>query len=355
MLQRLMNYFSVSLTLSACLFAIVQLKAGDAPSDDKEESELPKTVALDLASVKMEFVLINPKLQPDRGVFLMGSPQSERDGLVKQYRLDPNALDNEKEREVELTRPYYMGKVHVTRGQFAAFVKATNYQTNATTGTGGYGWNAVAERFEKDKKYTWENPGFAQTDNHPVVNVSWNDAKRFCRWMTEDSGLQRQLQAKLAQRTITIRLPSEAEWEYAYRGGSKTRYCFGNDGEDLAKHANVADGTAREKFTTWKNSIRSKDGYIFTAPAGTFDPNPFELYDMNGNAWQWCEDSYEAEYYGKSPRKNPLCEQKDAKYRVLRGGSWMSSPDECRAAYRNGVAPDYCGNSVGFRVVLCVN
>ena len=125
-----------------------------------------------------------------------------------------------------------------------------------------------------------------------MVNVSWNDAVAFCKWLSRKEGK-------------TYRLPTEAEWEYACRAGTTTRYYSGDDPETLAKVANVADATAKAKFPDWKWTIKASDGYVFTAPVGQFKPNAFGLYDMHGNAWQWCADWYGKDYYGKSPVDDP--------------------------------------------------
>ena len=110
-----------------------------------------------------------------------------------------------------------------------------------------------------------------------MVCVSWNDAVAFCKWLSRKEGK-------------TYRLPTEAEWEYACRAGTTTRYWSGDDPETLAKVGNVADATAKAKFANWKYTIKASDGYVFTATVGQFTPNAFGLYDMHGNAWQWCAD-----------------------------------------------------------------
>src|SRR5208337_3270523 len=146
------------------------------------------------------------------------------------------------------------------------FVDETGYKTEAEKdGKGGYGWNEETKRFEQNPRFTWQNPGFEQTDEHPVVNVSWNDAQAFIAWLGQKEGK-------------TYRLPTEAEWEYACRAGTKTAYFCGDDPEGLALVGNVADGTAKKKFPTWTWAIEAKDGYVFTAPVGQFQKNAFELF-----------------------------------------------------------------------------
>jgi formylglycine-generating enzyme required for sulfatase activity len=173
-------------------------------------------------------------------------------------------------------------------------VDETEYKTEAEEGSGGGGWNEDAKKLELlDKKYSWKNTGFSQTDEHPVVNVSWNDAKKFCEWLGKKGD------GKV--RIREVRLPGEAEWEFACRAGSKGRFFFGDDEEEVATYANVADADFRAK--TGKNrGIKESDGYAFTAPIGMFKPNSFGLYDMHGNAWAWCEDYYGR--YTKLPKEN---------------------------------------------------
>ncbi len=271
----------------------------------------------------MKFVLI------PRGKFKMGSPKEEKD-----------RFDNEELHDVEITKPFYLGTYAVTRGQFRKFVDDSGYKTDAETdGKGGYGVDQDSGTFKQDPKYTWRDPGFEQSDEHPVVNVSWNDAKAFCEW------LSRKDRKKWG-------LPTESQWEYACRAGSQTRFHFGDDEEDLAKFGNVADASLKKQFPQF-SAIKADDGYVFTAPVGKFKANAFGLCDMHGNVWQWCEDYYDAKYYANSPIKDPCNDKKpNEERRVLRGGSWGSGAWVCRAAARSRGAPaDRIGN-VGFRVCV---
>ena len=229
---------------------------------------------------------------------------------------------------MRITKPFYLGTYHVTRGQFRQFVKDAGYKTDAEKGEmpGALGWDPDKKAFGFNEKYSWRNAGFEQTDEHPVVNVSWNDAVAFCKWLSQKEGK-------------TYRLPTEAEWEYACRAGTTTRYYSGDDPETLAKVGNVADATAKAKFPDWKWTIKASDGYVFTAPVGQFKPNAFGLYDMHGNAWQWCADWYGAEYYAKSPADDPTGPD-TGDDRVLRGGSWFDWPDYSRSAERYRDAPN---------------
>ncbi len=215
------------------------------------------------------------------GEFRMGSGESAGDTdafFTKNYRVGraPLYLRGEHPQHlVRITKPFYLGSCHVTRGQFRQFVKKSGYTTDAEKGSnpGAGGWDPALKGISFKKDCSWKNVGFEQTDEHPVVNVSWGDAMAFCQWLSK-------------KEKKTYRLPTEAEWEYACRAGTTTRYGTGNDPETLAKAANVADATAKAKSEDWIDAIKASDGYVFTAPVGQFQPNAFGLYDMHGNAWQ---------------------------------------------------------------------
>jgi sulfatase modifying factor 1 len=264
------------------------------------------------------------------GEFLMGSDETDPDA-------SGGEMVNRKKHLVRITKPFYLGTTEVTVGQFRRFVESAGYKTEAESdGKGGYGWDEQGAAFKQDPKYTWRSPGFAQTDDHPVVNVSWNDAVAFCDWLSKQEGQ-------------TYRLPTEAEWEYSCRAGQATRYWSGNDPETLATVGNVADGTAKEKYPNWISAITAKDGYIFTAPVGHFRPNEFGLFDMHGNVSEWCIDWYDSDYYSKAPTADPL-NSSEAAGRVIRGGGWRGIPRFCRSAVRSRDAPEFRHYFLGFRV-----
>ncbi len=282
----------------------------------------PRTSQLFSESLKMRFVTI------PAGTFRMGSPDDE----------EGRDSDEGPQHNVRISRDFRMAVHEVTRGQFAAFVRETGYQTEAEKGGGNnYGFNTATGSFEADPKYNWRNPGYPQTDDHPVVLVTWNDSKAFCEWLSRHDNRR-------------YRLPTEAEWEYACRGGSTTRYWNGDDQEGLAKIANVADGTAKQTFSAW-TTITARDGHVFTAPAGSFPANAFGLHDMHGNVWEWCADWFDSDYYENSPAADPQGPSSGSS-RVLRGGSWGDEPYDVRCAVRYFNTPDFRYNYFGFRVVL---
>jgi formylglycine-generating enzyme required for sulfatase activity len=265
------------------------------------------------------------------GRFLMGSPKDE------EGRFDTEGPQH----EVELTRPFYMGAYAVTKGQFGAFVKDAGYQTEAERdGKGIRGYSAATRRFEVDPKYNWKDPGFTQTDDHPVVNVTWNDATAFCTWLSKKEGK-------------AYELPTEAEWEYACRAGTKTRFWCGDADANLKGNANVPDASLKGEldveyaksytFVSWD------DSYPFTSPVGKFNPNPWGLYDMSGNVWQWCADRQGK--YQDGFIKDPKGDESE-EHRVMRGGTWLDELRYCRSANRYFEPPAICFDNLGFRVVL---
>ena len=268
--------------------------ANSTDSKTAEESKAAGGKKQITNSIGMKLTLI------PAGEFLMGSGESAEATAAffnKTYGGDLLKADFFKDEHpqhrVRITKPFYLGTYHVTRGQFRQFV-ADRLQDRRGEGreAGGLGLGPDKKEFGFNEKYSWRNAGFEQTDEHPVVNVSWNDAVAFCKWLSRKEGK-------------TYRLPTEAEWEYACRAGTTTRYYSGDDPETLAKVGNVADATAKAKFPDWKCTIKASDGYVFTSPVGSFRPNAFGLYDMHGNAWQWCADWYGKEYYATSPADDP--------------------------------------------------
>jgi formylglycine-generating enzyme required for sulfatase activity len=228
-----------------------------------------------------------------------------------------------------------LGVTEVTRGQFRGFVDDAGYTTEAeSNGKGGYGFDEGG-RWVQAPKFTWLNPGFEQIDEHPVVNVSWNDAQAFISWLSR-------------KERKTYRLPTEAEWEYACRAGTMTQYSSGDDPESLASVGNVADRTAKERYPDWP-TIAARDGFVYTAPVARFRPNAFGPYDIHGNVWEWCQDWYDADYYKKSPTDDPRGPHA-ASDRVGRGGGWGDNPRDCRSASHRRVLPADRGGNLGFRV-----
>lgn len=297
-------------------------------------------------SLGMRFVLV------PAGEFLMGSDEAP-ESLEKAFpQYDPVRFrqlgDEAPVHRVRITRSFYLGQHEVTVGQFRRFIELSGYLPESIAdGTGGYGYDkaydptksARGDAFEgRDPKYSWQNPGFPQGDDHPVVNVTWNDAEAMARWLTRREG-------------VRYRLPTEAEWEYACRAGATTRYSSGDDPVGLARVANVFDGDAAAIWPKWQRfALSVHDGYAFTAPVGRFAPNAFGVYDMHGNVWEWVADWHADDYYAHSPVDDPQGPAAGT-VKVRRGGSWHTWPFYARCAFRNWNTPDTRYTLVGIRLV----
>lgn len=293
-------------------------------------------------SIGMKFVLVPP------GEFDMGSTQEEVKRLSEEVKGPPSHIQWYVERilaeaprhRVRITRAFYLGTHEVTLGQFRQFVEATGYKPDAEKqGNRAWGLNLATGGWDVLPDCTWRNPGFPQEEKHPVVAVSWDHADAFCQWLNR-------------KEEKSYRLPTEAEWEYACRAGTTTRYFGGDNPECLQRYGNVADASLKATCPWLQEDVFAwKDGHAFTAPVGSFEPNAFGLYDIHGNVWEWCADFWSPDYYRESPVSDPLGPPTGAA-RVLRGGSWSNqAPDHFRCSCRTNYSPDDRDHVSGFRVV----
>lgn len=212
------------------------------------------------------------------------------------FNMGSNVQDDEKPVHSVTVNSFSIGKYPVTVGQYKKFCEATGRPMP-------------------------EAPSWGLNNSHPVVNVNYNDAVSYCNWLGEEYGGD-------------WRLPTEAEWEYAARGGNKTNgytYSGGNDLESVGWFSDNAGGQ--------------------TQRVGRKKANELGIYDMSGNVWEWCRDWYGKDYYSSSPKDNPKGPA-TASYRVLRGGGWINDATYCRVAFRNYGDPSLRNYGRGFRVVL---
>lgn len=260
------------------------------------------------------------------GEFIMGSPDTEE-----------GHTDAEPQHKVRITKPFLLGQHEVTVGQFRKFVTATGHKTALEKeGKPGFGYDPDLGAIEILPKFNWKNTGFG-TDEHPVVNISWDDALAFCKWLS-------------ANEKETYELPTEAQWEYACRAGTKTRYFTGETEESLQGYANISDASFLAKYANATWSAEWNDGHPFSAPVGSLKPNPWGLYDMHGNAWEWCADWYAQDYAKESPVDDPPG-PKTGEVHIVRGGAFTNRLRFVRAADRDAKRPGYRYNFTGFRVV----
>ncbi len=264
------------------------------------------------------------------GKFLMGSPDGERGH-------DPNEAPVH---EVQVDKGFAVGRSAVTIGQFRDFVRASGYTPQSQSLQGGSVYDEASGGLRDDSAATWQDDylGRPGQDRLPVINVSWNDAKAYADWLSQRTGKR-------------YRLPSEAEFEYALRAGTTTRYWWG-DGNPANKVENLTGANDRSASgRRWSNAFTGyKDGYWGPAPVMSFSPNPFGLYDMGGNVSEWVADCWHDNYI-RAPRDTQAWVNPGCGRRVIRGGSWGSAPDMVRSAYRQGASADLRNARVGFRVV----
>jgi formylglycine-generating enzyme required for sulfatase activity len=237
-------------------------------------------------------------------------------------------------------KPFKIMSKEVTVGQFRQFVDVTGYKTDAERNKhnkSGCYINKDWKKHEYVKGYSWSNPSFNQTDNHPVVCVSYWDGEAFVKWLNKNTGQ-------------VFSLPSEAQWEYAARGGSNKKYHYGNSTSQLCQYGNVMDNTPLPNGAVWTKRAKCDDGYLATAPVGQYQPNQFGLYDMIGNVAEWTQDCWNDSYRG-APANGKAWKKGSCAERVLRGGSWDVEPDDLRSADRFRDSASFRGHDIGFRLV----
>ena len=245
------------------------------------------------------------------GSFVMGSPESE-----------PERESSESpQHTVRIGKPFAVGRFAVTRAEFTAFVTDTGHKTEG----GCHASTTVG--WKRHKGRSWRSPGLAQDDGHPVVCVNWDDAQTFVAWLSKKTGKP-------------YRLLSEAEREYVARAGTTTAFWWGST--ISASEANY-DGSPAYGSGSEGGSRQT------TAPARSFRANPWGLYNMHGNVWEWVEDCWH-DSYQDGPTDGSAWTTGDCDHRVLRGGSWVDGPGLLRAASRFRYPPDYRDFDAGFRV-----
>ncbi len=273
------------------------------------------------------------------GEFDMGEDETHEELIKKFPKSAPEIVNTGMPvHHVRITKPFYMGACTVTIGQFRQFVKDQNYRTDGERVGDVEGWDERRKDFAKSNSYNWQNTGYPQTDDFPVVELTWGDAAAFCDWLSRKEKKQ-------------YRLPSSAEWEYACRAGTTTRFYFGDDPEMMVEYGNTMDAAGVAKLPRGRWAIKGNDGYAFAAPVGKFKPNPWGLYDMHGNVAQFCQDWNGEPLPGRFETVEDPVGPASGVNHLARGGGWFQSAVHSRSAGTFAVPPSMQLMTVGFRVV----
>lgn len=269
------------------------------------QSEVAPTLSVPIdPSVSIEMVWVAP------GEFQQGSPETEA-----------GRESDETPHRVTISRGFYIGKYPITIEQYQSFVNQTNYQTEAERGTsGGFGWNG--KELVQSPQYTWKDPGYPISKNHPVTIITLEDAQAFCKWLSNKS-------------RMTVVLPTESQWEFACRAGTQDRTYAGDADEQIDEIA-------------W-----TKANAMGAQAVGGKKPNALGIHDMCGNVSEWCLDVYGT--YPATSQSDPLAKTPDAGEKprnVLRGGSWNRDRRRARSAARFRSDPKSRNADIGFRVVV---
>ena len=241
---------------------------------------------------------------------------------------------------VTIAYSFALSRCEVSVAEFAAFVDDSGYRTSAENGSVCWVLDPDTDSgFSKKANASWRSPGFAQQPDYPAVCISWDDAIAYIEWLNGKSG-------------SSFRLPSEAELEYAIRGGTQEDYPWGQASQ--CGYTNAADQSMSPELQKFHKSkgwslAECDDGYGYTAPVASYPANPFGLYDVSGNAWEWTQDCWN-ENYGEALSDGSAWETGECDRRVLRGGSWNLSPESLRSANRLGFDRVQGDSSVGFRL-----
>jgi formylglycine-generating enzyme len=258
------------------------------------------------------------------GTFRMGTEAGQINTLAARYGGAGRTYQTETPAHNVTLSGFWIGKTEVTNGQYRAFDRKHNS-------------GAFRDRTKAKQSHD------LNTDNQPVVDVSWAEAQKFCGWLSTKSGRK-------------CNLPTEAQWEFAARGGTATERYFGDDNSQLASYENVLDQAAATMSPNWKNPVPVNDRFQVTAPVASFQPNPFGLHDMLGNVSEMCRDAYNESFYAdaKAAGPNPYNDLHAGRTKdmILRGGSWYSYRQDIRAAFRDKASTRRGTTEAGFRIVV---
>jgi len=261
-------------------------------------------------------------VQIPEGCFYMGSPPQENNRGADEGPLHRVCL-----------KSFWISAHEITVMQFQKFVQETNYQTHAEKEE--FSWSYDGE-WKKCGGLHWKHVGFLQTQEHPVIHVTYHDALAMAKWLSNSSR--------------RFSLPTEAQWEYACRAQSTSSRFFGDDIARSCQFANAADKTIKKKYRAW-TVHPCTDSHAFTGPVKSYSPNQFGLYDMLGNVWEWCFNAYDHHAYLHPEHTYSV--QNNQTPVSIRGGSWYTRPQYLRCANRDFVASCMRRSSdLGFRLIM---
>ncbi len=333
--KRFCLFMATSASLIFFLCSQTVLSAA-GPSTSAEAPSAKNSVAPGeiVNSLGMRMTLIRP------GIFVMGTSPAELRRIQNEWSVEDSLIQPESPaHKVNITKPFLMGKYPVTVGQFKKFVKESGYRTVAEKQGWGWIYDDVRKHWTKKAGASWRSPGTPIEEDYPVTLVCHADGEAFCNWLSKSEGRQ-------------YSLPTEAQWEYAARGGKQgERFPWGNDYPD-GKKLNLAD---RRAPVPWADRTVD-DGYSGVAPVGNYAPNGYWLYDVTGNVWQPCSDYFDPKIY-ESRATQAVADPTGptaGKAKVIRGGNWAFDAGIARTAFRFGVDPDLCTDMSGLRVVAAV-
>ena len=263
------------------------------------------------------------------GTFLMGTPTADAHDLAT--RAESQAV------VIRIAKSFALGRLEVTRREYQAFLTDSGYDLSGPCTT----WDETLGRFNADRTRGPGNPGRPRDarDDYPVSCVSWADAKAYVQWLARRTGK-------------AYRLPSEAEWEYAARAGSTTRWPWGDAAADGCDYANLYDLSSRESYVFGWESVRCRDSFPDVAPTGALRANAFGLHDMIGNVAEWVEDCHTGSYAGRPRDGRAWVWVGGCAERGVRGGGWASPAKRARSAFRDSAPVNTRADYLGFRVAL---
>lgn len=318
------------------LAALASFGLGQAAIAKPAAKAAPKAAAV-AAGQYQDCSTCPPMVRIKPGSFVMGASLEEeaRHGLSEVNRGHSLPLHT-----VTFAKGYSIGAYPVTVAQFRSFVEETGYKASESCFNQRY--NDGHYIYENARGYSWRAPGFPQGDNYPVVCVSAEDAEAYTGWLSKKTGHK-------------YALPNEAQYEYALRAGTQTSFFWGKDVRDAEAciYSNQPDfAQARELKAPSGPEYRFQcdDGYAWTSPVGNYKPNPWGLYDMQGNIWEWTADCYNTDYKG-APADGSTWTTGDCDARPSRGGSYGNAAQSAFAGIRAPRGASYVGHSWGFRVV----